>query len=277
MSKSDHIKLWHDQHIFGGVDILKASCRHYRYQPHTHDHFVIAAFKDGAQRHQIANTNGIAYPGTVMVIPPGEVHAGESAQKDLGWSYSAFYPSVESLSLLSADLLGNTGGLLDFGTAFLIDDKELADSLLFASEIAHSSADAMRRQEAVYGAFSLLIQRYGQRSARCVARTHAVSSVDKALEFMRGNLHQPLKISDIAREVELSEFHFMRHFKLSTKMTVHQYLTNLRLEAAKSMLAGGMSSAMAAANVGFYDQSHFTRNFRLAFGITPSRYATACR
>lgn len=274
---NDDINLWHDRHLFGGMDILKASCRTYRYDAHSHDFFVVAAFSAGAQKHRIAEKHGVAFPGSVMIIPPGEVHTGESAMKDVGWDYSAFYPRAATLDALSETLFGDTRGSLNFGTAFLIDDRELSANLLSAADVAYRSSDGLKRQEAVFGAFEFLIRRYGRRSGHVSTRPAAMALIQKALDYMMANLNQRLSINEIAAQAELSEFHFMRLFKRHTNMTVHQYITHQRLEIAKSMLAQGASSASVAASVGFYDQSHFTGHFKRAFGLTPKRYATACR
>ncbi|MEW9296809.1 AraC family ligand binding domain-containing protein [Acetobacter oryzifermentans] len=101
----DRLKLWRDSSLPGGMDVLRASCFDYRYPAHSHDEFVIAAFVRGAQRHRIARYQGIAEPGTVMIIPPGEVHTGEAVECDLGWDYCAFYPTVPFIDVLAADIL----------------------------------------------------------------------------------------------------------------------------------------------------------------------------
>ena len=273
---NDAIQLWHDQHVCGGMDVLRAHCLDYRYPPHTHDCFVVAAFKAGAQKHRIARHHGIAYPGTVMIIPPGEVHTGESMQRDQGWTYSAFYPSQDNLERISAELLWQERGSLDFGRSLLVEDKELADRLLRASDVAYMVQDALRRQEVVYEAMSLLIKRYGHRKSGNT-RPPLQASISRGLEFMNDCFKHPLRIEDISTVAGLSEFHFMRLFKSRMNMTVHQYLNNVRLESAKTMLAHGVPATAVATNVGFYDQSHFTKNFRRAFGITPNSYANACR
>lgn len=273
---SDAIQLWHDPHVCGGMDMLRAQCRDYRYPPHAHDGFVIAAFKAGAQKHRIARQQGIAYPGTVMIIPPGEVHTGESAQRDQGWTYSAFYPDPDNLERISADLLGQTRGSLDFARSFLVEDKELADQLLRASDVAYMAQDALTRQEAVYAAISHLLTRHGHRRHGDV-RPPLQAPIERSLDFMHDCFHRPLKIEDISTVAGLSEFHFMRLFKSRMHMTVHQYLNNVRLEAAKTMLVRGVAATAVATEVGFYDQSHFTRHFRRSYGITPNGYAKSCR
>lgn len=273
----DEIRLWKERQVLGGMDMLKARCSEHHYPPHSHDTFVIASFKDGAQKHRIAQKSGVAYPGTVMVIPPGEVHTGEGANRQESWEYSAFYPTADSLDQLADNLFGSVRGSLDFGTSFLIEDPELARRLLDASEVALRSPSLVRRQEVVYSAFAMLMTRYGRRSRQAPAETVVEAPIRESLYFMEENFHLPLCLGDIAECAGLSEFHFMRLFKSRMQTTVHQHLKQLRLNAAKAMLARGEPISEVAASVGFYDQSHFTNSFRRVFGVTPKKYAIACR
>jgi AraC-like DNA-binding protein len=71
----------------------------------------------------------------------------------------------------------------------------------------------------------------------------------------------------------LSRFQFLRRFKHTVGMTPHAWLVRLRLERACTLLARSETSiAQVAMAVGFYDQSHFNRAFRSAFGVAPSGY-----
>ncbi|PZX48636.1 AraC-like DNA-binding protein [Cereibacter changlensis] len=273
----DDICLWSDRQILGGLELLRATCFEFRYPLHTHDTFVIAAFRNGAQKHQIARRRGVAYPGTVMIIPPGEVHTGESAERDGGWEYSALYPAAGALDALSQELFQESRGSLDFGAELLIEDPEMAERLLAACELAARSPDAIAREEAIYGALDMLIQRYGQRTSASTLRKAPDARIRRALDYIHAHHDQPLRLKHIASQVDLSEFHFMRTFKEQMNVTVYRYLMLVRLNAAKALLAAGNPAAEAAVGVGFYDQSHFTGNFRRYFGVTPLRYAAACR
>ncbi len=257
--------------------MLRATCFEFRYPLHTHDTFVIAAFRNGAQKHQIARKRGVAYPGTVMIIPPGEAHTGESAERDGGWEYSALYPAAGVLDALSRELFQECRGSLDFGAELLIEDSEMAARLLAACETAERSPDAIAREEAIYGALDMLVQRYGQRTSPSTLRKAPDARIRRALDFIHAHYDQPLRLKDIALQVDLSEFHFMRTFKAQMNVTVYRYLMQVRLKAAKALLAAGNAAAEAAVGVGFYDQSHFTGNFRRFFGVTPRLYASACR
>jgi AraC-like DNA-binding protein len=58
-------------------------------------------------------------------------------------------------------------------------------------------------------------------------------------------------------------------------MTPHAYLMQVRADRARRLIAGGTPLAEAAAGSGFADQSHMTRLFIRAYGITPGAYAAA--
>jgi AraC-like DNA-binding protein len=71
----------------------------------------------------------------------------------------------------------------------------------------------------------------------------------------------------------LSRFHLMRSFCKEFGLPPHAYASQVRLIAAKQLLATGQKPAEAAAAVGLYDQSHLNRLFKRAYGITPGVYA----
>lgn len=272
----DRLKLWHDSTLPGGMDVLRASCFDYRYPAHSHDQFVIAAFVRGVQRHRIARYQGVAEPGTVMIIPPGEVHTGEAVECDLGWDYCAFYPTAQFVDALATDILPGVGNF-DFGRDLLRQNTGLADGLLKASFFASGSLDPLERQCAVYEALGNIIARYGERTGRSVRAVPRPADIRKAQAFLADEFHRHLSIDAVASAVGISQYHLMRSFRAATGLSIHQFLTQVRLGHAKVLLAKGVSAAQTATSVGFYDQSHLINQFRRYFGVTPKQYAVASR
>ncbi|QKK09927.1 MAG: helix-turn-helix transcriptional regulator [Planctomycetota bacterium] len=83
-------------------------------------------------------------------------------------------------------------------------------------------------------------------------------------------------LDEIVRRVCVSPSHLCRMFKQQLGVTIHQYLTQLRLrEAAEAVLAGERDLAMLAVRLGFCTHSHFTENFRRGFGVPPKRLRDA--
>jgi AraC-like DNA-binding protein len=80
-------------------------------------------------------------------------------------------------------------------------------------------------------------------------------------------------VSQLARSVGMSMFHFTRVFTELTGLPPHRYLVRARLAAARRMLQGGASVTETCYACGFNNLSHFSRSFLRRFGETPSRVA----
>jgi AraC family transcriptional regulator len=96
--------------------------------------------------------------------------------------------------------------------------------------------------------------------------------VVEAIRHMQRHYAREITLSELAATVHLSPFHLARRFKQTTGVSPHQYLIDMRVNAARALLdagSGQRSLAEIAAAVGFADQSHLTRHFKRRFGITP--------
>jgi Transcriptional regulator containing an amidase domain and an AraC-type DNA-binding HTH domain len=82
-----------------------------------------------------------------------------------------------------------------------------------------------------------------------------------------------LHLSELANLVKISSYHFSRMFKQSTGVTPHQYVTQCRIEKAKQLLKKpDLSIKYISQQVGFHDQSHFSKTFCKIVGLTPKKY-----
>ena len=96
----------------------------------------------------------------------------------------------------------------------------------------------------------------------------------RVLDYMAAHLETDVSLDDLARVANLSPFHFSRVFAAAMGMPPHRYLSRLRLERAKTLLAlGAMSITEIALTCCFSSQSNFTRAFQRATGTTPLAYA----
>ena len=101
----------------------------------------------------------------------------------------------------------------------------------------------------------------------------------RAIEYIHDRLETELTVSEIARAVHMSPYHFTRLFKRSTGLSPYRYVIQSRVKKAKELLTSGKFSIIETAHrLGFADQSHLTRHLKHLFGVTPkllldSRYA----
>jgi len=93
------------------------------------------------------------------------------------------------------------------------------------------------------------------------------------VDFIEGNISADIRLEDLSALVNLSPYHFAREFKRSVGLSPHQYIISRRVELARELLDKNKQSiADAAYELGFADQCHLTRVFKLHFGITPAEY-----
>jgi len=89
---------------------------------------------------------------------------------------------------------------------------------------------------------------------------------------------EAVALADVAAEVGLSAFHFLRLFSRVLGLTPHQYLVRARLRRAASLLADeSRPITEIALEVGFLDLSNFIRTFHRAAGLSPRGFRQAAR
>jgi len=105
------------------------------------------------------------------------------------------------------------------------------------------------------------------------ASTEKLLSFTPAVELISTSYHQTLTVNDMAATMRMSTGAFTRGFKEHFSCTPYQYLRRTRIMAACDLLStSDLSLTEIAAQTGFYDQSHFSRDFRGDRGMTPTEY-----
>lgn len=98
-------------------------------------------------------------------------------------------------------------------------------------------------------------------------------SMAGVLQHMENHYPEPVTIKDLAAIAHLSLSQFERRFKALFQVSPVQYLIRLRLNKASQTLTTSTSKITdIAAQCGFYDHSHFIRQFARAYGMSPSAY-----
>jgi AraC family transcriptional regulator len=95
----------------------------------------------------------------------------------------------------------------------------------------------------------------------------------RTIEYIEANLTGDLRLEEMADNVQMSQYTFGRLFTQTTGLTPHQYVLRARIKEAKRLLREGKSTiAEMSLQLGFSDQSHFTRVFHKITGITPRKF-----
>lgn len=120
--------------------------------------------------------------------------------------------------------------------------------------------------------YRLLVGEEGGRLRQIAAVGSQGHQIARAVDWLKTNYAQPLRVEDLAREVRMSVSSFHHHFKALTAMSPLQYQKQLRLaEARRLMLAEHLDAATAAYRVGYESPSQFSREYSRRFGLPPVR------
>ena len=99
------------------------------------------------------------------------------------------------------------------------------------------------------------------------------SVFDDVFEYIHENCHRRLTNKEIAETFGYNPNYISDLLKISTGLSLHRYLLNVRIEKAIELLeSGDRAVGMIAEECGFYDIYHFSKAFKTATGVSPTKY-----
>lgn len=227
---------------------------------HAHDHYVFGIVREGERTLKLNDEVCSIHAGSLIVFNPGDVHGCEQISETL-FAYDSLTVSRE---------------LLENARFKLPSEEETAPREAFLSVLA--LLDEAREDEALEAlvAFVDTLEQAPEldraltspRNEQAAMRLHA---------HIVGHLAEPLSVSAFATEEGLSPCALIRAYKRAFSITPVQHVLSLRIEAACKLLAKGADIAHTAAELGFSDQAHLTREFKRRLGTTPAAYREMSR
>lgn len=140
---------------------------------------------------------------------------------------------------------------------------------------AREEADVLAPEELTIELLRACVQMNGHRPASNAAVTTRL--IRRTKEFLQANLSMRLRLVDIANAVGASPAYLTDLFTRVEGVSLHRYLTQLRLARALDELPYVTDLTTVALDSGFSSHSHFTFAFRQSFGCTPSQFRTTAR
>lgn len=120
--------------------------------------------------------------------------------------------------------------------------------------------------------YRLLVGDQGLRLRQIVETGSQSHQIARAIEWLKDNFAQRLRVDDLAAHVGMSTSSFHHHFRALTAMSPMQFQKCLRLQEAKRlMLFEHHDASTAALRVGYESSSQFSREYRRLFGAPPLR------
>lgn len=223
---------------------------------------------------QADQQRGITRSGDVQIVP---VQTKLFCQ----WEQTISFLKMEIVPTFLKEVaeesgFGETGELM-LERKFLVQDKKLLQLGEWMLEELHNGGasgklyrDSLANMTAVH-----LLQHYTTSSEKCIKLSKLTNQqITLVIEYMQAHLEKDMSLEELAAAANVSISHLVRLFKKQTGLTPHQYLIQLRVEQAKTLIrCGRLGMKEIAAQVGFSDQGHFTKLFKRTTGLTPVQYA----
>jgi len=255
-----------------GLEVMSARWIEHSFAPHMHDFYAVSLNDRGRGAFDCRHQTHDAAPGTCNLIAPGELHTGRATSGD-GWIYRNLHIEVPLMTRLLNDIEWQGPFDVRFKSS-LVSDEVLRPRLAGVFASLTESSSLLEHESLLLSVLARLITDHivDGRGLRGAGREHV--AIIRAMEWLDANPEQNVSIRSLADVAGLSPYYLVRAFHRQVGVPPHRYQTILRVNRARKLLTSGLALAEVAYRTGFYDQSHLTRCFKRAFGVTPGSYST---
>ena len=252
---------------FAGLRLTETFCLpNHRAPKHSHELFQFCLVRDGAfTEHNGRKVRGCAALSLIS-HPPGEIHS--ALYHDEG--ARSFIIELEGSWL---ELAHEHSVVLDEAVHF-----EAGVPVWLAARLYGEFRNMDKASPLAIEGLTLELMAVASRQTATPVERKPPRWLAQTVEFLHANFPNDPSLRSLAEAVGVHPVHLARTFRRHHNCTPGEYARKLRVEAACRELALTDSPlSQISLSVGYYDQSHFSRNFKKLMGLTPTQYRAAFR
>lgn len=243
---------------------------------HYHEFCKLLLLVSGRGGYVVDGQRYLLQPGDVVLVDSRSVHRPE-LESENPYERIIIYISPEFLQKMSTadcDLLGIFQ--MDAGHVLRLKETERKKIFAMTAALEKELSGSDYGREIVSNAYllRLMVEIGRQRRRTDVHNPHPVIPENpRVLEWMAyidKHLTEDLDMDTLAERFFISKYHMMRLFHRETGFTIHTFLLQRRLLAARQLIDKGMLATEACYRCGFRSYSSFTRAYNKHFGSTPT-------
>ena len=254
-------------------------------QKHFHGHYEIYYLVSGERIYLLEDRICHVHQGDLVLIPKRSIHMTTDAGTDSHERYVVYFKEEFLHDILpQAKVAALTRHLS--GDAKVVSlrasDQDFVERLLAKMLYEEQSPLNHRKlyQKLLLAELLIFIDRLEiPRQRENLGDLSSVhGKAHRIARFIRENYNRPLSLASISEQFYISPWYLSRIFRQATGMRLMEYLNNVRIKEAQSLLRDSpMTVAEIAAHVGYGSQTHFGRIFRRIMGNSPLEYRKQSR
>lgn len=249
----------------GPIERVEACFAGAAYAPHRHDTYAIGITLTGVQRFDYRGATRDSRPGGLVILHPDELHDGRAGD-ERPFRYRTLYVAPADIQAML------DGRPLPFVENGVSASPRLRRAVLALLGDFDRPLTELALQDGLYDLATALEWAARRRAPAPVANRAAAMN---ARGYIEAHLDAAFSLADLEAETGHGRWQLSRDFRALFGTSPYRYLVMRRLDRARDMMLAGEGIAETALGSGFADQSHFSRTFKRAYGLTPHAWRRA--
>ncbi len=230
------------------IEIFEGELSRHQYPWHFHNSYTFIIVEKGSVFYELKDSSIQIGEAEILIIEPFKVHRNIITQTTV---YKAFFIPQEYFEREEKNMVMTQK----------VNDPKAVDRI---KNLLNKIDQNYCRRE-----LEELIIEIGE----SIDQPHSAQLSEKPKNlYVIPELKHDLTIEELAKEANLSKFHFQRKFKKECGLTIGQLKQQEKTSKAKILLENGKLSTDVAYELGFFDQSHFIKYFKKMWAITPKNF-----
>lgn len=252
-----------------GLELLHGLEMTHEYPPHVHRDYSVLLVLSGAELQTSRGRRYSATRGDIVLNNPDEAHASSSIRTE--------YRIMRIRERLLARIAGEALPAKFRRPRFVhsqLRDQTCFRMLLNLHLRLQQEGFILEHETAFISTMTLFLAHINNRYNSFDLTRAEYRHVSQIRDYLIGNYTENVSLADLTALTSLSPYYLIRVFRKQVGFTPHEYQTQLRIAHARKLIRNGAAISQAALETGFFDQSHFTRNFKRVVGMTPGAYSS---
>lgn len=245
---------------------------------HSHSFYELLLCESGNIQYLIDNKRYSLQKGDIIFIPPGINHKpiidgklSEPYKRIAIWISTEF---VDNILNSCPDFIKDDAYITNqyFLSTYGTTNEYLCD--FFTQGYNEFKNQNLNWESFILGntvlLISLLMRVKNENPQSLTSKKHPL--LDEIISYIQSNYNEKITLENTSHKFHISQSYLGMLFRDNIKISFYNYVQQIRLSKAKTMIESGVPLNLVSSQVGFLDYSSFYRAFKKEYDISPSEY-----